>query len=123
MVAGSTTLDRAKQFALAVENKSNMNKLYFITKLANNLNTAGMGINEAATLAAIYSMSDDAKSITTDKLKKALGVRSLAPIFKALHNSIQRVSSVKTSPNYNRIRLTPVGEKSLALILNTNEKP
>lgn len=100
-----------------------MNKLYFITKLANNLNTAGMDINEAATLAAIYAMSDDAKSITTDKLKKVLGVRSLVSIFKVLHNSIQRVSSVKSSPNYNRVRLTPIGEKSLALILNTNEKP
>ena len=121
-MAESTTPDQAKQFALAVENRYNMNKLYFITKLANNLNTVGMDINEAATLAAIYSMSDGAKSITTDKLKKVLGVRSLAPILKTLHSSVQRVSSVKSSPNYNRIRLTSVGEKSLALILNTNEK-
>lgn len=118
MVAGSTTPDQAKQFALAVENKSCMNKLYFITKLASNLNTAGLGLNEAAALAAIYSMSDDAKSITTDKLKTTLSLRSVAPTLKVLGNLVQRVSSVAGSPDYNRIRLTPAGEKSLALILN-----
>lgn len=97
-----------------------MNKLYFITKLANNLNAIGLSVNEAAVLAAIYSRSDDAKSITTKKLKEILGIRSLVQTFKVLGNMIQRVSMVKGSPDYNRIKLTPMGENILASILNVN---
>lgn len=97
-----------------------MNKLYFITKLANNLNAIGLSINEAAVLASIYSRSDDAKSITTKKLKEILGIRSLVQTFKVLGNMIQRVSMVKGSPDYNRIKLTPMGENILASILNVN---
>lgn len=97
-----------------------MNKLYFITKLAGNLNAIGLSINEAAVLAAIYSRSDDAKSITTKKLKEILGIRSLVQTFKVLGNMIQRVSMVKGSPDYNRIKLTPMGENILASILNIN---
>jgi len=96
-----------------------MNKLYFITKLANNLNAVGLSINEAAVLAAIYSRSDDAKSITTEKLKEILGIRSLVQPLKVLGNMVQRVSTVKNSPDYNRVRITPMGENILASILNT----
>jgi len=74
-----------------------MNKLYFITKLAGNLNAIGLSINESAVLAAIYSRSDDAQSITTKKLKEILGIRSLVQTFKVLGNMIQRVSMVKGS--------------------------
>jgi hypothetical protein len=99
-----------------------MNKLYFLTKLASNLNAIGLSINEAAVLAAIYSRSDDAKSITTKKLKEILGIRSLFQPLKVLGNMVQRVSTVKNSPDYNRVRITPMGENILASILNVNEK-
>lgn len=99
-----------------------MNKLYFITKLAGNLNAIGLSVNEAAVLAAIYSRSDDGKSITTKKLKEILGIRSLVQTFKVLGNMIQRVSTVRTSPDYHRVRITPMGENILASILNVNPK-
>ncbi len=95
-----------------------MNKLYFVTKLASNLNALGFGINEVAVLAAIYARSDDAKTVEVAKLKKMLAMRTMIPTFRVLGNMIQRVSTVKGSPDYDRIKLTPMGENTLASILN-----
>jgi len=95
-----------------------MNKLLFIIKLANKLNASGLSVNELATLATLYTLADGAKSITTDELKKTLGVRSIAPTLKVLGSLIQRVSPAKTSPYYHQVKLTLAGERALSLIID-----